>query len=76
MGDPECDRALDKVPPTTTLKWGLSQKDLFRHTDMFQMYSLAGGHSKNIGGGRGREESKRVIIFMGIFKSDNAKSHV
>lgn len=39
------------------------------------MYSMAGGHSKNIGGAGG-EESKKVIIFMGIFKSDNAKSRV
>lgn len=36
--------------PTTTLKWGLSQRDLFKHTGVFQMYSLVEGHSKNIGG--------------------------
>lgn len=70
MRNPGCDGAWDKVPK-------LSQEDLFGGTAVFQMYSPAESHSKNIGRGmEGEVESKRDTTVMGTFKSDKAMSHV
>lgn len=76
MGDPEYDRALDKVPPPP-LQSGDHPRRIYTDTLVCsRCVPLQEVTAKILAGGWGGEESKRVIIVMGIFKFNNVKSYV
>lgn len=75
MGDPECDRAVDKVSPRHRLKVEIIPEG-FIQTRWCVLDVSPCRRSQQKYWGAGGEEIKKVIIFMGIFKSDNAKSRV